>query len=181
MNKAINRIKRAIWADLPDSMKKDVVILDTDSDEEKVAKLLSLYGSEWETTREKHGKFCRWDVEGYTHDGKRARIEIKSRTYGKDFDTWIIDTYKIDYMLEKFSEDTNYFVNVFEGEYHVYCAEYVATCEVVKRKARFKDGSSALRTFYVIPKNDHIVELGSGTKGDKYNKVWKKKKQNGKI
>ena len=166
MNKAIERIKKAAQSQLPDYKKKAKVILDTDADEEKVAELLAPYGVDWETTLAKHGKWCRWDVEGKDRDGNMSRVEVKSRTYGSNYDTWIIDTYKIDKMLEKFPEDKNYFVNVYEGIYHMYDANYISKkCEKATKMARFNDGRQQLRTFYIIPKDQFIVELSTGKKG----------------
>lgn len=174
MNSAIERIKKSAFA----RPSKEKVILDTDADEDQVALLLEPYGTEWETTRAKRGRYCRWDIDGKTRDNKVAKMEIKSRTYGHGFDTWIIDTYKIDYMLKHFPKDRNYFVNIFEGEYKVFCAKHVAKCEKVSKFARFADGKSGMREYYVIPKNEFIVELATGQKGDKFNnsKIWRKKK-----
>lgn len=174
MNSAIERLKKGAWAQMPDRLKKDVVILDTDSDEDKVAKLLNHYGSDFVTTRKERGVYCRWDVEGKTLDGTEAIVEVKSRTYGGDFATWIIDAYKIDFLLKKFPDSNVYFVNVFQDEIKVFNARYVADCEIVKKWAKFKDGKQEMRTCYDVPKNDFIVELISGEYGDQIenNEIW---------
>ena len=155
MNEAIKRIKNAALAMSSDKERKEKYVLDTDNDEEIVANLMSIYlDKEIKTT----SHWCRWDAEG---EGVVA--EVKSRTYGKDYDTWIIDTYKIDYLLDKFPDKDCYFVNVFEGEYHMYDAKFVASCPQETKMARFRDGKQQLRTYYVMPKDGYVAELKQAT------------------
>ena len=163
MNKAIQRIKNAALAQASPFEKKQKVVLDTDQDEEDVANLMIAagFGDDLKTTTKK-SRWCRWDVEG---EGVKA--EVKTRTYTKpEWDTWVIDTYKIDYMLEKFPEEETYFINVYEKEYHIYTCEYVASCNKVKKFARFRDGKSGLREYYEIPKNGFLMELKSKQKNE---------------
>ena len=161
MNSAIERIKKQINDQQPQHKKK----IDTDQDEDDAAKLMTEFcGHEWITTRAK-SKYCRWDLEGKNTKGKTSRAEVKSRTYDSDkngipYETWIIDSYKIDKMLEKFPEDENYFINVFEGKFHVYCAKFVASCKKEVRKAWALPGAP-LRTFYFIPRDQYITELSN--------------------
>ena len=137
------------------------VSIDVLSDEAQVIELLNnrrKFGKGWETTPHN----CRWDGER-----KGAKLELKSRTYGTDFDTWIIDTYKIDYMLENFPKEELYFVNGFDGAFHIFDARYVATCPKKEVTAHFKTGGSKEKIFYVIPKGDYIMELKTGKRGKK--------------
>lgn len=168
-NKAIERIKEAARKTMSDNQLKHSVELDTDADEDEVEKLIKEFG-DFKTTRAK-SKWCRWDLEGFQQDGQMSRIEVKSRTYGKDYDTWIIDSYKMTKLLEKFPNDRRYFVNVFEGEYHLFDGDYVASCPTMVRWANFKDGSKKLRTLYVVPKDMFIVELSTGELGKGYNET----------
>lgn len=131
-------------------------------DEAEVLRLIS--------KRRKFGKGWEMSEHNYTrYDLMRpgGKLEVKSRTYGSDFDTWIIDTYKIDKLIELYPDDDIYFVNVFNGEYHIFDARYVAECKVIKRTARFKDGRSKKMEAYLIPKKDFIMELKTGKRGKK--------------
>lgn len=159
MNEAIKRIKNAALAQASPFEKKQKVVLDTDQDEIDVAGMMvkAGFGDDLKTTAIKN-RFCRWDIEG---EGVKA--EIKSRTYTKpEWDTWVIDTYKIDWMMDNHPDDELYFINVYDGKYHLYTMAYVSTCKKVKKYARFKDGKSGLREYYEIPKDGWLMELASG-------------------
>lgn len=159
MNEAIKRIKNAALAQASPFEKKHKVILDTDQDEIDVAQMMrnAGFGDDLVETGKKN-RWCRWDVEG---EGVKA--EIKTRTYTKDeWDTWVIDSYKVDYLMENYPEDELYFVNIYDNKYHLYTMAYVSTCNKVKKYARFKDGKSGLREYYEIPKNAWLMELSSG-------------------
>lgn len=159
MNKAIQRIKNAALQNASPFEKKEKVILDTDRDEEIVAGLMSKWLDKDITATNGKNRWCRWDVEC---EGLKG--EVKSRTYTKpEWDSWVIDTYKIDHLLEKYPDDDIYFINVFEEQYHVYKADYVATCPKVKRMAKFRDGRGGLREYYEIPKDAFLVELKTTT------------------
>ena len=168
MNKAIQRIKNFCFPPRTNEQKKFNVVLDTDGDEDKVAELLKEFG-EFETTRAK-SRYCRYDVEGTQLNGTYARIEIKSRTYGNDFDTWIIDTYKMDWLAENHPKDKFYFVNVFEGEMHLYCGKFVRSCPRKTIYAKFKDGKNGPREVFMVPKDKFMIELSTGEKGKGFNK-----------
>ena len=163
MNAAIKRIKNSALATASAFEKKEKVILDTEQDEIDTAVYMMRhgYGDLKETFR--RNKYCRWDIEG-----EGIKVEVKSRTYTKpEWTTWVIDTYKIDKLIEKFPDEDIYFVNVFENEFHLYDAKYVAECKVVKKQARFRDGTGGLRTYYEIPKDGYIMELKTGKKNEK--------------
>lgn len=136
--------------------------LDTEKDEYTVEHLLQPYGT-WSNTNSKD-KWCRWDAEGIDPSGTNAKLEVKSRAGNMDkYDTWIIDSYKIDYLLENHPDENHYFVNVYKGGYHLYDARFVADCPKKVRKVR---GDKKLHTFYYIPKDMFMVELASGKLGD---------------
>lgn len=159
MNKAIQRIKNAALANASFIEKKHKVVLDTDQDEIDVATMMRErgFGDDLVETG-RRSRWCRWDVEG---EGVKA--EIKTRTYTKEeWDTWVIDTYKVDYMMDKFPDEELYFVNIYEGEYHIYDLRYVAECDKRSTYARFANGKSGKREFYEVPKDGWIMELKTG-------------------
>lgn len=156
MNAKIEEIKKKIHSD------NDTV--DTKRDEDIVAELLEPYGEEWIPTYLRN-RYERWDIDGVDLSGTVAKVEVKSRTskYGV-FDTWIIDRYKIDYLIEHFPTENLYFVNSYSGQYTLYDAYYVASCPKISRYA-WLNGKSQLRHYYDIPKDMHIINLTDGELG----------------
>ena len=141
---------------------KAEVEVDYEADEQEVVSLINKrrkFGKGW---RQSSNKRSRYDL---TREG--AKLEVKSRTYGSDFPTWIIDSYKVDYLIETYPEEDLYFVNVFNGDYHIYDLRYVATCEKKKTHSSYRSGHGRDSEFYVIPKKDFIMELKTGKRGKK--------------
>ena len=138
------------------------VEVDFESDEQYVVELINKrrkFGKGW---RQSSNKRSRYDL---TRPG--AKLEVKSRTYGSNYDTWIIDTYKIDHMIATYPDEELYFVNAFNGEYHIFDVRMVAECEKIKRRSNFRAGNSRDSEFYLIPKKDFIMELKTGKRGRK--------------
>lgn len=133
---------------------------DTAADEDEVARLMEPYGYDWITTRARN-KMERWDVEGYNPYDHFVRIETKTRT-PNTYPSWIIDTYKVDYMLKHFPNDLNYYVNVCGGEFHLYDMLYIQDCFIKKNvRSRMHDGSYEFRDFYMFEKRNYLIELTS--------------------
>ena len=168
MNTKIKEIKdkiRVIDAKLGLSQPKPLSTKDmVTRDELRLVELMKPYGTDWFPTHLRN-KFERWDCEGKHNDMEQdVKIELKSRPNANTFDSWIIDSYKIDYLLKEFPHDIVYFVNACQGEFHLYDAQYVSLCPTTTKMANF-DGHRELRTFYEIPKSEFIIELETKTKG----------------
>ena len=161
MNKAIQRIKNAALANASPAEKRSKVVLDTDQDELDVTEMLIKhgYGDDLVATTYKN-RWCRWDVEG-----EGIKVEVKTRKYQKpEWTTWVIDQYKVDYLMENHADDKLYMVNIFEGKYHLYDIPYIHKCEV---RLDYCPYEKRKKPFYHIPKDGWIIELASGTKNKK--------------
>ena len=137
----------------------------TKKDEHDVNDLLNKTGGHYEVMED---EYARWDIEGADSDGVSTKVEVKSRN-SNNYNTWIIDMYKVDYMLEHFPNDNNYFVNVCDGRYELYDMRWIATQE--KRfnvYTKEHDGNIAYHDYYCFNKQNFILELktlqiGEGT------------------
>lgn len=168
MNEAIERIKREAAKQLPPNHAYRPQFyngMETDSDEKQVRDLLNEQGwGEFKVTSDTN-KYERWDLEGTDKFDRTARIEVKSRT-PNDYTSWIIDTYKVDWMLNEFPFDTNYYVNVCNGAFHVYDMNYIKSCYVKKNvRSRMHNGTYELRNFYMFEKRMFMIELSTGELG----------------
>ena len=159
----IQRIKNEALKNAPVKDKKKKVILDTDQDEVDVAQMMrdNGFGDDLVTTAKK-SRWCRWDVEG---EGVKA--EVKTRRYTKpEWDTWVIDQHKVDHLIENYPDDELYFINVYEGKYHLYTMSYVYSCEI---KHDYVPYEKRTKPFYHIPKDGWLIELASGEENSKVN------------
>lgn len=170
MNETIERIKRTASLQLP-PQKVKYNGADVEGDEKRTRDFLEPFGYGWFATHERN-KYERWDIEGHQVDlseeespGEFARVEVKSRPKPNTYPTWIIDSYKVDYLLENFPDDMNYFVNVCEGRYELYDMRLIANSPKVKSMAKMWNGGSELKTFYKFDKTMYIIELSSGELG----------------
>lgn len=167
MNKEIKLILDAAARQLPPAHPSGV---DPRGDEIRVCKLLNLsekWGTDYKCTHD-WNEYEKWDVEGTNQEGMMTRHEVKSRPVVKgNYDTWIIDMYKVDYMLGAFPYDCNYFVNSCGGQYHVYDMNYIKNYCTYKKNvwSWMESGRREPRDFYYIPKEMFLVELKSGDIG----------------
>ena len=166
MNKAIERIKFEASKMLPPEKVKKLKYngADVDGDEKRVRDFLNKLGGEFKVTSERN-KYERWDLEGNDQHKEVTKVEVKTRPKANDYDTWIIDSYKVDHMLKEYPMDNNYFVNVCEGRYELYDMRYIASCPTVKTRAQMWNGGSELKTFYKFPKAEFVIELSTGEIG----------------
>ena len=168
MHIILEKIRRAAGLQLPPEF-ISVGGLTPAKDEKDIRDILidSKWGKEWATTSD-WNKFEKWDIEGYDNDGTKTRFEVKSRPISKSqYDTWIIDMYKVDFMVANFPYDGNYFVNSCGGQYHVYDMRYIQECYSKKNVLSWmENGTREPRNFYYVPKKNFMIELSSGELGD---------------
>ena len=167
MNETIAMIKRKAELQLP-PRKSSYSPGHTTRDEYQARDILlnSKWGKEWFATRDRN-KMERWDIEGVDEHGLFTRMELKTRPpEKKKWDTWIIDMYKVDWLLDNHPFDANYFVNCCEGKMHLFDMNYIRNCHFRKGVGcRMQDGSFEKRDFYYVPKDMFIVDLVSGEFG----------------
>ena len=148
---------------------KKITELDTDQDEKDTAKYLNQLEGEYNTMDD---PFARWDVEGLSSTGKTVKVEVRSRTRNKaEEDTWLVDSYKMDYLLETFPDDLNFFVNVYKNAYYLYDVNFVAQHEIITTRCKMpSSGKWEDREVYYFPKKQYIMELRTGKQGPQYEK-----------
>ena len=173
MNPAIERIKFEAMAQLTPKKEK-YNGADVDGDENRTKDFFNNLGGKFEVTSGRN-KFERWDIEGIDHHGQKTWIEVKTRPAVNTYDTWIIDTYKVDWMLNEFPHDPCYFVNVCQGEYHVYDMRYIATAPQKPVTAKMWNGTTQAKNFYFFKKDMFLTELSKGVegKGAEFNEIFK--------
>ena len=166
MNKRIEAIKLAASKMLPpeNTKKKKYNGADVDGDEKRTRDFLNALGGDFKVTST-NNKYERWDIEGTDQHKQTTKVEVKSRPKANDYDTWIIDSYKVDHMLKEFPLDNNYFVNVCEGRYEVYDMNYIAGCKIVHTRAKMWNGGTEPKTFYKFDKAEFLIELSTGEIG----------------
>ena len=167
MNETIRLIREVASRQLPPLYNTGV---DPDNDEKAVRDLLLKmeYGkNDWKVTSD-WNKFERWDIQGTDEYGVTNRFEVKSRptAKGEKWPTWIIDVYKVDYMMDNFGHEPNYFVNACDGRFEVYDMEYIKYhCDIRNNVPSWINGKKELRDFYYIPKDMFMIELVTGELG----------------
>ena len=137
---------------------------DVDGDEKRTRDFLGKFGTDWIVTSERN-KYERWDIEGTDKHNQFTRVEVKSRPQANTYPTWIIDSYKVDWLLDNHPLDNNYFVNVCEGRYELYDLRYIQTCKKVKTRAKMWNGGTEAKEFYQFDKKEFIIELSTGELG----------------
>ena len=183
MNEAIKMLKREAAKRLPPKpavSENYTSNVDSAGDEIKLRDLLTNmgWGSDWKCTADRN-KMERWDVEGLDPWSQTTRLELKSRpAFKSKYKTWIVDMYKVDWMLENFPFDNNYFVNSCEGKFHVYDMNYIRNCQFRKGVwSKMENGRTEQRDFYYVPKEMYMIELTTGILGggSDLNEVFKNK------
>lgn len=165
MNITVESIKRYAQLLLPPQSTNG---LNPARDERAIRDLLieSKWGRDWKCTSD-WNKYEKWDIEGFDDSNTDTKIEVKSRPLVKSkYDTWIIDMYKVDFMLNEFTWSNNLFVNACDGKYHVYDMRFIQGCYSRKNVLSWmENGTREPRNFYYVPKDMFLIELSTGEIG----------------